>query len=59
MLEDIIKSAYIDLLTFIACKSSDRITQTDYWTLWPYDTFSVRFNHKTTIDVQWQICFKW
>ena len=35
MLEDIIKSAYIDLLTFIACKSSKRITQTNYWTLWP------------------------
>ncbi|XP_063435464.1 sacsin-like isoform X1 [Mytilus trossulus] len=35
MLDDVIQSAYINLLASVACRSNDPIVETDYWKVWP------------------------
>ncbi|VDI39131.1 sacsin, partial [Mytilus galloprovincialis] len=35
MLDDVVQSAYINLLASVACRSNDPIVETDYWKVWP------------------------
>ncbi|OPL33684.1 hypothetical protein AM593_09944, partial [Mytilus galloprovincialis] len=35
MLDDVVQSAYINLLTSVAYRSNDPIVETDYWKVWP------------------------
>ncbi|CAC5408788.1 unnamed protein product [Mytilus coruscus] len=35
MLDDVVQSAYINLLSSVACRSNDPIVETDYWKVWP------------------------
>ncbi|XP_052102784.1 sacsin-like [Mytilus californianus] len=35
MLDNVVQSAYINLLSSVACRSNDPIVETDYWKVWP------------------------
>ncbi|VDI58647.1 sacsin, partial [Mytilus galloprovincialis] len=45
MLDDVVQSAYINLITSVAYRSNDPIVETDYWKVWP------RMTSMTNLDI--------